>query len=557
MRSNFLLPRGGKPVVVVLFLFLGIALLSCDKTSTKPDDNNNNPGSEVTHAADISQDETWTANEVHIVDGVIAISNATLTIEAGAVVKFNAEARIIIEDNGGIMADGTTAPITLTGVQQQKGYWDKLEFRSGSSDQNCQLINCIIEYGGSNTAMIVAYDSGPTIKNSTIRYSGTSGIQWDSESTPVFEDNIVTGCNETPISADFASASYLGTGTYTGNSRNYIYLEEGTISQDAVWSKQDVPYRVTGGANVIEQGTLTIAAGTTIQMDASARVIIDDNGGFLADGTEEPITITGVQTQKGFWDKFEFRSGSSDQNCKLINCTVEYGGSGNGMIWANGSGLTIRNSTIQNSGSTGVYFTNESTPVFEENTVTACDETPITTDFGTGSYIGAGNYTGNSNDYIELDEGDIQQNATWVKQDVPYRVTGGANSIENAILSIEPGSIIEMDSGARIIVDTNGGIIADGTTEMITFTGVQPQKGFWSQIEIRSGSIDESTLFRNCTIEYGGSGTGMITCSDASPTIANSFVQHSANCGIFKLNGATPILQDNTYDDNDGGDICN
>ncbi|MEJ2633872.1 MAG: right-handed parallel beta-helix repeat-containing protein [Calditrichia bacterium] len=544
----------GKQVFLFTLLLFAIFIFGCDKNSTKPDDETP-PASEITHSEDITQDVTWSSDQIHVVDGLISISNATLTIAPGTVVKFAADARIIIDDNGGLIADGTTAPITLTGVEKQKGYWDKLEFRSGSSDQNCKLINCTIEYGGSNAAIITATGSGLTIKNSIIRYSGTSGIQWDYESTPVFEDNVITGCNETAVEADFESASYLGAGSYTGNNKDYISLNEGTISQNATWVKQDVPYRVTGGANVIEQATLTVEAGTIIQMDADARIIIDDNGGFLADGTDELITITGAQTQKGYWDKFEFRSGSSDQNCKLINCLVEDGGSGNSMIWANGSGLTIENSVIQNSGSMGVYFTNGSTPVFEGNTVTACDETPVTTDFGTASHIGAGTYTGNNYDYIDIEEGDIQQNVTWAKQDVPYRVTGGANSIENGTLIIEPGTVIEMDNAARIIVDTNGGFMADGSSEMITITGAQPQKGFWSLIEIRSGASQQNVVINNCTIEYGGYGNSMISVNQISPTITNNLLQHSAACAIRLFSGANPDLTGNTYSDNDGGNV--
>ncbi len=536
--------------MVSLFLAFG-----CNKNSTDPNTDNTS-GNEITHTEDITQDVTWGADVVHQVDGVIVISNATLTIAPGTVVKMGADARIIIENSGGLIADGTSATITFTGVEKQAGYWDKLEFRSSASDQNCKLINCIIEYGGNDTAIITARGSGLTIQNSILRFSKTGGIYWDDEAAPVFEGNTITGCQETPIHTAFGTASYVGAGTYTGNTRNYVELDNGDITANARWLKLDVPYRLTGSSNVVEQGTLTIDAGAVVEMDADARIIIQNNGGITADGTAEAITITGAQAQKGFWDKLEFRSSASDANDKFINCIFEYGGNGDAMIATYDSSPTFKDCTIRNSAKNGAIFDYESRPVFEGNTVTECGEIPISVDFANAHCIQAGTYTGNTRDYIEINDGDLSTSVTWVKQDVPYRVTGASNSIKNAVLTIAPGTVIEMDNSARIIVDDNAGLTADGTSEMITFTGAQAQNGFWDKIEIRYGASAQNTLFVNCLLEYGGNGTGMVSISEIAPSFTNCTIEHSGGCGFFLLNNASPVLNNITYADNANGDVC-
>lgn len=90
------------------------------------DENNpiiDKPGSDLVKSGILTQDETWTANNVYILDGrVVVAEGVTLTIEAGTIIKAEkgqaTEAAALIVDQGGkLMANGTAdAPIIFTSI---------------------------------------------------------------------------------------------------------------------------------------------------------------------------------------------------------------------------------------------------------------------------------------------------------------------------------------------------------------------------------------------------------------------------------------------------------
>ncbi|HTR19833.1 MAG TPA: invasin domain 3-containing protein, partial [Gemmatimonadales bacterium] len=92
--------------------------------------------SSTVHAADITSDQTWTlAQSPHRVTGFLRIRNgATLTIQPGVTVKFDAASGLQVGDTGlgqtgGLVLDGTTSGITLTAnsASPTAGFWRGLE----------------------------------------------------------------------------------------------------------------------------------------------------------------------------------------------------------------------------------------------------------------------------------------------------------------------------------------------------------------------------------------------------------------------------------------------
>ncbi len=109
--------------------------------------------------------------------------------------------------------------------------------------------------------------------------------------------------------------------------------------------------------------------------------------------------------------------------------------------------------------------------------------------------------------------------------------------VNDATLTIEPGTIIRMDAGARIEVrGQNGAIIANGTPEKgIAFTSAasNPKAGDWEAIDFRGSS--PSSSFSYCLFEYGGrnSNYGIIYIDDASVSITHSDIRESGGYGIY------------------------
>ena len=138
----------------------------------------------------ISSSTTWTfAGSPHIVQGnIIVNSGVTLTIQAGATVKFDAGYGLTI--NGTLIADGNSSSmITFTSndANPAPNDWSYIYFTgtsidavfnvSGSYLSGSILEYCIIEYAGSaGKGAIYTLQAHPYIHYCTIRYNGVYGV---------------------------------------------------------------------------------------------------------------------------------------------------------------------------------------------------------------------------------------------------------------------------------------------------------------------------------------------------------------------------------------------
>ena len=548
----------------IFLILMGFALIfsGCNvvDNGTDPGDDPGSGGDQE-HSSNITANETWAKDKIHIIDGYISISNATLTIEAGTIVKFKENSRIVVGEAGGLLADGTTEAIKFTGNVAQDGYWYYMEFQKTANNAECKLINCTIEYGGgyNSTSAMLFINNKATVKNCTIKNSSSYGVYIDDEAGPEFTGNTVTECVKGAIEAYFSSVNYIGYGTYTGNSLDYIFINDNTIVKNSTMRKQDVPYILDGYCS-IKNATLTVEAGATIMMNSNSRLVVDENGGLIAVGTPtEIITFTGKIAQKGYWYYIEFDGTAISANSKLDYCKVEYGGgyntsSSNIFVYNN---ATITNSVIQNSESHGIYFDNDSKPIFHDNIVTLNDLSPVEAYMKNITFIGIGDYTGNASGHNNLFINDETYTlvGTLLKQNVPY-LFDGYSDIKNGTLTVAPGTQILMNSNSRLVVSTNGGFIADGATEAITISGYVKQNGYWYYIDFDETAISNNCVLNNCILEYGGgyNSSSAIVYVDNNGTVTNNTIQHSSSWGLIYENTASPTISGNTYSDNTAGD---
>jgi hypothetical protein len=543
-------------IVSIIFIF-SLFMISCsdDEIVTPIVD-------DAVHSAAIRQDETWCADKIHYVEGAISIRDAVLTICEGAIVKFKQGAGIVISTNAGLIVGGDTfesLPVLMTGEESTPGFWDILDFRSDAREATSRFNNTTIEYGGSRGSMILV-SNDVVFRRSVIKSSGSTGLKVMKPGVPTLDSVLISLCGGVPIESQFSNTSFITPSTsFLGNTLSYVNLltTGGYITQDVTWNLIPIPYKINGNVNIIESGTLTIEAGNNILMGDNVRVIIEDLGGLKAIGTQsDPITFSGSTPQPGFWDTFEFRDDANHADCIFDNCVIEHGGNSYYMIRCAGSNLTIQNSIIRNSGTVGVIFDQNSNPTFSNNTVTGCLDAPIIAAFNNVGNITGGSYTGNTNDYIRVTGGKIITATNFEDLDVPYRLVGTINYITTSTLTVESGTTIELDDGVRILIEEDGGLMANGSAGEILFTGATKTKGFWNTIEIRADANSGSCVFDGCKFEYGGSIQGTFELRGCSPTIKNSTIQFSGACGIYKNKPANPTMINNTYFNNVGDDVC-
>ncbi len=110
--------------ISVLFMFMlcgGLLFTSCSKDEKDDDNSSTVEITDVEVTQNISQNTTWTKNNVYLLKGRIAVeSGATLTIEAGTVIKGQAgegasASALLVARGAKLMAEGTaSAPIIFT-----------------------------------------------------------------------------------------------------------------------------------------------------------------------------------------------------------------------------------------------------------------------------------------------------------------------------------------------------------------------------------------------------------------------------------------------------------
>ena len=307
----------------------------------------------------IYSDQVWKSNEIHIVTKVISINNAILRIEPGTIIKFEKNAGISVNDDAGLIADGSDSTIYFTFDTQEKGFWKYILLTKNSLADSCKLINCIIKYGGGDseyTGAVVCDNISPVIRGCNITQNLHSGVILNGNCREIeFCNNSITFCDSAPVE------TYLNPQNFGTDETNFILVRggyhEGAIVVDGHWKNFDVPYKLNNTVQIISS-TLTIDASVRIIMSELSGFEILSQAGLIADGKLGQIIIEGEKHYAGYWKNIYFSKNANINNCQLINCQIKYGGGDinqPGMIYCDQNSPVIRNCYIENSGTWGIY----------------------------------------------------------------------------------------------------------------------------------------------------------------------------------------------------------
>jgi len=535
--------------------------------------------------------------------------NALLTIEPGVIIAFEGEnSGIFTREGGGLKAVGTAEnTIQFLGTSENKGVWKGVYF--GSNHPENRLEHVVVRHAGRSASgqsdekgavqLSRDEDSSGAIVNCTITDNDGFGLfVTDGSDLEEFSNNVISNNEEAPVGLYFNQLGALDAATdYQGNAKNYIEVRENDIDDDAVnMAFLNVPYRfvesgrynIQNGLNIDPGNTLEFTSGAGLRLGVQATDCGVTTGSLNATGTpENPITFKGVTPGKGTWLGIGFNSSSPNNN--LIYCTVSGGGSAdlynasdfaaNVTLQCN-SRLTIQNTTLTDSGGYGIYVLDDDVQLedFEANSIVNNELAPIWMHLPQVDQLDAATTYADSNgmNYIQV-VGDAVKDAdlTIKKLDVPYRIeterSGRETYVETAI-TIEPGTILEFEPGAGLVLGspgvdclpTTGSLNAEGTPqEPIIFRGASEGQGTWVGIGINSST--SANLLAYCEISGGGAeqmynaggqGNIVIHCS-GNLSLENSTVSDSGGWGVDFVQGGNNLSQtNNTFTNNALGNVA-
>lgn len=277
------------------------------------------------------EDRVLTKNPNAAVDYIITCvmaARADIKIEPGVVIEFEENAGIYVDDfnvtKASLVAKGTAEkPIVFRGTVKAKGFWKGILFDTGSTKNELDNVQ-ILHAGGASFnsnndkgAVILWADSKLKIKNSIISKSLNYGLNAAYGNSLLTLENNIFEDNDAPV---VIHPQHIGainnTNAYTGNTKNFVFVESGSFDTPTTWRKVDVPYTIlnrsvygySGGIDVYN--LLTIEPGVLMEFDASTKLnIMELGGGIKAVGTTaDPIIFTAVNKVQNGWIGIYFNS---------------------------------------------------------------------------------------------------------------------------------------------------------------------------------------------------------------------------------------------------------
>ena len=439
------------------------------------------------HSGTLSEHSTWTSQEVHRITGNVTVApGVILTIEPGAIVKFNAGRQLRV--NGALEAVGLPgAEIYFTSHRDdsvggdtngdgpsvgQPGDWATLLFSSQVAVDLTRIERVVVRYGGSNAAAINLANVPIAVRSSEITHSLQSGI-YVSAVDPVLEHNTITDCGAHGINLNHAGTRVLEN-TVTDNVGAGIYVRYAA-------SSGGVP-EIRGNTLRGNQHGIQVLSGAVPEIHDNVITGNREWGILQTSGHATPV-ITG-NTMTG-----------NQRGAKLPATAVPSVSDGNTLLPNRDSGLWI---------------------------------------------IGANRPTDLTLEVMTSDGGAAELNT--------YHVTGTFTVGTDTTLTIRPGVVVKFAAGAGLTI--SGQLMALGevaapiafTSELDdTFGGdlnrdgyaARPTRGQWGNLHFTGNST--GNVIEHAVVRYAG-GHGEAIEAGGDLTLRHTHIAESSRDGIYTYN---------------------
>lgn len=314
---HYILARG----LVAAFIALSATLLSATRLNLVRAD----PLPVVNKSGTLSSNETWTSGNVYLINGQLTVpDNVTLTINAGAIVKYAAWTNITITSGGTVIANGTSgSPIIFTSDKDDSAGGDSngdgtatspafgdypYAFTTNSfssSTASLSVSHADIRYGSQPITIdcIGNDDMSVTVADSIIK--GQVSANWCGQGIPSLQRNqfeLPSGSSYEAIYLQHSDPSGIvlaGTNknTFTGSGKTVaVLVQDATVSSGSTWDISGASGAIVEPANISVAGTVSFDSGAIVKVRSGIGVMafnIISGGELNATGTSmSPVIFT-------------------------------------------------------------------------------------------------------------------------------------------------------------------------------------------------------------------------------------------------------------------------
>ncbi len=287
------------------------------------------------------------------------------------------------------------------------------------------------------------------------------------------------------------------------------------------------------------QGTeLTMEPGVDVAFGASAGLTLAGGAVLSAVGTpDDPVLLHGETADAGSWSGLSFADAPSSAN--RLEQVILDGGS---VDVSASSRLAVVDS--QFSGSEGVGLEAiDGAEITVSGSSFLGHERPLSVGYTGAPGIAADNvFMDNEDEAVLVTGNTLADAATWAALGVPWELESRVSV--RAPLTLEPGATVLVRQGQSILVTTDGQLNATGTADApITFTGVEPEVGYWVGIEFSSNS--SNNVLEHAVVDYAGgddwygggdAAASLFVPAEGRLTLRNVTIRNSPWYGLLAVN---------------------
>lgn len=550
---------------------------------------------------------------VHTVAAASVPAGKTLTVSAGAILKFTGGAHLTLD--GTLKTNGTAGnPVVLTSFTDDSaggdtngdggastpapGYWYGIIANASASAS--VLTRTEIRYagfGGYGGVHVNQGGSNFALSQCVIRNCASSGMRMNNlaafptVSGCTFSNNVGAAVSELRID----SVPGFTNNTATGNGGNFLEVANGSPTAN----------RTIAAANCLNGALLlssysTVPAGVTLTLGPGVVLKFQSGGGFALDGTLiangtalAPVVLTAIQDDSaggdtngdgassgvpGTWYGIVTNAGAAAS--VLTRTEIRYagfGGYGAVHVAQAGSNFTLSQCTIRNCSSSGIRMSNVLATPAVSNCTFSDNGGPAVSELRIDSVPGFTNNSasGNAGNYMQVAVGTPLANVA----------ISAANCLNGALLianysSVPAGVTLALGAGVVLKFPSGGGFSLDGSLVAsgtalapVVLTSIQDDSaggdtngdgpssgsaGTWYGLVANAGSA--ASVLTRTELRYAGFGSyGALHVAQPGSNVAldHCVIRNCSSSGI-RMNGvaANPTVTNCAFLDNGGAAVA-